>query len=293
LHVSVAAIFPIYASAAATGVWRESTSRFLLEYLPAAAVGLWALRSGGSGSRAARFGPIRTVSIVIPVRNEAENLAECIAAIRAQGRQPLEILVVDGGSKDGTADIAQALPGVTLYRSEPGRGVQIARGVSRAVGDVVLALHADTRLLPDAMDRMLRLLSERPDAAGGAFGAGDADGSLKFKLIAALNNFRARILGISFGDQAQFFRRGALASGFPALRLMEDVELSLRMKEAGSTLFIPGGAVNSTRRWARRGYAGNGLKVIWLTSKFILYRRFGVDPGDGGDFYRSYYGKSG
>jgi GT2 family glycosyltransferase len=186
------------------------------------------------------------------------------------------------------------MPGVTgLLESAPGRGLQVARGLEAATGDVVLVLHADSRLLTGAVERMWEMLERRPDAAGGAFGACfDADRP-GFRFIEVLNNFRARSLGIAFGDQAQFFRRAALPGGFPALRLMEDVELSLRLKESGAVLFLPDGVVNSARRWTGRAHGGyfvNSLKVVSLTALYLIRRRLGFG-GDGDGYYRVYYGR--
>jgi len=150
------------------------------------------------------------------------------------------------------------------------------------------------RLLTGALDGMWEVLARRPDAAGGAFGAAFDDARPRFRLIETLNDFRARSLGIAFGDQAQFFRRSALREGFPPLRLMEDIELSLRLKAGGSVLFVPNGVVNSPRRWHNRGYGRNSLKVVALTALYLIRRRLGLRRGDGSGYYRAYYGtKSG
>lgn len=108
-----------------------------------------------------------------------------------------------------------------------------------------------------------------------------------------LNNFRARLTGISFGDQAQFYRKSALPQGFPEFRLMEDVELSLRLKAQGALLFIPRGVSSSPRRWDRIGYARNFLTVSLLTCIFLFLRGFNVIRDNGEWFYRRYYGNSG
>jgi glycosyltransferase involved in cell wall biosynthesis len=221
--------------------------------------------------------------------DEAERIGDCIASVRAQG-VPTEIIVVDGGSRDGTPDILAGLEGVKALSASRGRGMQIAAGVNAVSSDVVLTLHADSRLLPGALAALSEALARNPEIVGGSFSAAyDAPG-LRYRLIAALNNFRARFLGISFGDQAQFFRHAALADGFPAMRLMEDVELSLRLKEAGPTVHLPQGVVNSTRRWEKRGFAHNALKVVLLTALYLIRRRLGLEKGDGEGYYRRYYG---
>ena len=111
----------------------------------------------------------------------------------------------------------------------------------------------------------------------------------RFRLIALLNNFRARFTGIAFGDQAQFFRRAALPQGFPEYRLMEDIELSMRLKEHGTLLFIPGGVRSSSRRWNSTGYFTNFISVIWLTGAFLFLRAFGLVHNQAEWFYQRYY----
>jgi hypothetical protein len=117
--------------------------------------------------------------------------------------------------------------------------------------------------------------------------------SPQLKLIAWLNNVRARWSGISFGDQGQFFRREALANmgGFPAMMLMEDVELSLRLKRMGHPLFIRQGVRVSPRRWAHRGVAGNVWLVLKLFVGYLVERRLRGSEGVRKDYYRHYYGK--
>lgn len=235
------------------------------------------------------FSAPQSVSVIIPTLNEGKHAAACVECLRAQG-MPVEIIAVDGGSSDGTPGILRSMEGVRVLDSQAGRGIQIRTGVAAASGDILLVLHADSRLEPGALSRLWDSLSRRQDVAGGAFGLRYDNPSLKFRLVAVLNNFRARFFGISFGDQAQFFRREALQDGFPAMRLMEDVELSMRLKEAGSTIFLPRGVVQSSRRWQKRGYLMNGAKVVWLTSRYLIRRRLRIPAGDGTWYYTRYYG---
>ncbi len=135
-----------------------------------------------------------------------------------------------------------------------------------------MVLHADSRLTPGAVRKAFEAVHRCPDAAGGAMEARYDSASLRFRVTAPLNNLRARLLGIAFGDQAQFYRTSAVPQGFPEFRLMEDIELSLRLKERGATLFIPRGVVSSTRRWNAVGFAKN----IFMVS---AYRRIPFPSG--------------
>lgn len=229
-----------------------------------------------------------TVSVVIPVRNEEDLIADCIKSVQLQN-QPCQIIVADGGSTDRTLERAVRYPGVVTCSCEPGRGVQIADGIRHASGDIIVVLHADSRLTDGALKRMLTALQRHPDAAGGAMDAIYDSPLPRFRLIALLNNFRARFTGIAFGDQAQFFHRAALPQGFPEYRLMEDIELSMRLKEHGTLLFIPGGVRSSSRRWNSTGYLTNFISVIWLTGAFLFLRAFGLVHNQAEWFYQRYY----
>ncbi len=228
------------------------------------------------------------LTVIVPVRNEADGISACLDSLRAQ-KYPCEIIVVDGGSTDRTLERVAAYPEVRSCHAAPGRGTQIARGVDQASGDIILVLHADSRLQPGSLPRMMSALRYQPDAAGGAMAVSYDSPSPRFRLIALLNNLRARCTGISFGDQAQFFRRAALPGGFPDYLLMEDVELSMRLKEHGSILFMPDGVRSSTRRWNRTGYFANSLSVIRLTGSFLVMRAFGLIQDKGEWFYQQYY----
>ena len=112
------------------------------------------------------------------------------------------------------------------------------------------------------------------------------------RFLVWLNNIRARYMGISFGDQCQFFRRKALDSigGFPAQMLMEDIELSLRLKAAGTVCFLPRGVAVSRRRWQEKGFVKNFVRVISLTLGYLILRRFKAGEAVAADFYTRYYG---
>lgn len=241
-----------------------------------------------------RFGPVAGLSVVVPTRNEGERLGRCLDALApalAAG-DVVGAVVADGGSTDATVAAAMAR-GVRVVAATGGRGGQIAAGVSACRGDAVLVLHADALCRPEVPARILRALNDCPEAAGGAVGMAFDDAEPGLRTLAGLNALRAQATGISFGDQGQFFRREALvaAGGFPAMALMEDVELALRLREAGETLYLGGGLTVSGRRWAGAGFGGKVAGVLGLFVGYLAARRLGVADATGWRYYRRYYGR--
>ena len=148
-------------------------------------------------------------------------LENCLGSVGRMSPRPDELIVVDGGSTDGTREIAPRL-GATVISTERGRGRQIAAGASAARSDVVLVLHADSEALPDIGSRISAALKAPPEAVGGAVGQRFHPDALGLDVIECLNEVRALFFGLSFGDQGQFFRRAAVmaSGGFPPLPLM-------------------------------------------------------------------------
>lgn len=189
------------------------------------------------------------LSVVIPVLDEAERLPVLLASLRALDAQ---VIVVDGGSRDGSADLARAA-GVTVIDSAPGRARQMNAGAAAAQGEVLLFLHADTQLPAQADQLILNAL-----AAGRVWGRFDViiDGRpLILRVVAALMNLRSRLTGIATGDQAIFVTRAAFdaVGGFPAQPLMEDIELSAQLLRQSRPACIGVPVRTSGRRWEQRG----------------------------------------
>jgi rSAM/selenodomain-associated transferase 2 len=236
------------------------------------------------------FPPPDTVSIVIPALNEEGHLSKTVQSARNDARV-MEVIVVDGGSVDRTRKVARQA-GAAVLLGPQGRGLQISQGIAWASGDVIIVLHADAEIKSGAVERMLEMLANQPSAPGGAFEMDFESRVARIRLIAWMNNVRARFFGISFGDQGQFFRRAALPAmnGFPEMLLMEDVELSFKMKALGRPLFVPKGMKVSQRRWERGRFLDNVFMVMKLFLRYLFKRRFYGTAGLNHYYYETYYG---
>jgi GT2 family glycosyltransferase len=291
LQSAVCLTFPVLAIEYETGAFQEIQGLKILEYLPF----FWLLalrvcRSRLPASTVSRPAALeREISVVIPTLNEAGLVRRCLGSI-GNGNRTVEIVVADGGSDDRTAFIAQGLH-ARIVKCERGRGIQVRSGIEAARGDVLIVLHADCALRPGSLDRVLSALSARPESPGGCFGLDYDTPGWRSRLIARLNNLRAMTTGISFGNQAQFFRREALdrIGGYPRLMLMEDVEVSLRMRTLGRMLYLDRGVVASGRSRLKKSFAGYLLFVGGLFLRYLLDRRLGKAEKNNEIYYRKYY----
>jgi rSAM/selenodomain-associated transferase 2 len=289
LCAAMACTFPVLAVEYQRGVFQEIYVLKPLIYLPFAVLLLHAWRRADEDWSNTAYPEPRSVAAVIPTLNEAAAVERAIASVRGQTAIS-EIVVADGGSTDRTAELARQA-GARVVSARQGRGHQIRAGIAHTRADVILVLHADSRLRSGAVRRMLTSLAVYHRSPGGAFAMRFTGHERSARGIAWLNHLRVRLTGISFGDQGQFFRRRALDAmgGFPPCMLMEDVELALRMKQIGRPLYLPDGIRVSDRRWRREGVGGNVVTVIRLFVRYLVQRRFRGVPVDGRDFYRRYY----
>ena len=211
------------------------------------------------------------LSIIVPALEEAGGIAgtlEALAPLRARGH---EVIVVDGGSADGTAAIAAPLADKVIAASR-GRARQMNAGAAAASGDALLFLHADTRL-PAEADRLV-------EAALGARRWGRFDVRIEGRspllgMVACLMNWRSRLTGIATGDQAIFVRRSDFP-GFPEIALMEDIAFSAAMKRGGAPACLRARAVTSGRRWDERGAMCTIVHMWRLRLAYAL----GTDPDE-------------
>jgi Glycosyl transferase family 2 len=277
---------------AATGHWHTPTWLLTLEFLPFVAAVALCLRRR-SDVAPAWFTPPTSLSVLIPVLNEEANLSGCLQSIVLPRGIAAEIVVVDGGSSDGTRQLAEADPRVRLISSAGGRGTQLSAGYMAARGDLLVIVHGDSRFGPTTLDEILEHCRSHPHVAGGACRGRYRQVTGRLRLVEHLNDLRVLWAGIAFGDQAQFLRRQALGpEEFPDFKLMEDVELSLRLRRRGALSLLATTVSASSRRWQKVGYLGNTLQVLFLCGLFLLLRSLGATSDKGDRFYRWYYGKA-
>jgi rSAM/selenodomain-associated transferase 2 len=225
----------------------------------------------GRGDRPASLSPI-TVSIVIPTLNEADGIVETLAA--AAAAHPYELIVVDGGSVDQTRAIATDAGCVVLH-APAGRAVQMNTGAAAATGDVILFLHADTRLPPHALRDVARSCADAR-FVGGRFDVVLDGPEPIFRVIEALMNLRSRMTRIATGDQAIFVRRSVFEAlgGFAPIPLMEDIHFSFRLKRLGGVACLRSRVRTSVRRWRRHGVWRTMALMWWLRALYAV----GVSP---------------
>lgn len=214
------------------------------------------------------------ISVIIPTLNEASNLATLLDSVCDHEPAP-ELIVVDGGSTDGTPGIATEY-GAVVVHSAPGRGAQLHAGACLATGDVLLFLHADCRFPANGLGRIETALAAQPDALGGNHRL-LFDGSDRFSLW--LNGFYAwiRSHGVYYGDSGIFVRRSAYDAlgGIRPMALMEDFEFVRRMEAHGKTICIGDPPlITSSRRFHNRRPIG--IVIGWLKIHALYY--LGVSP---------------
>ncbi|MBF6989462.1 TIGR04283 family arsenosugar biosynthesis glycosyltransferase [Cupriavidus sp. IK-TO18] len=210
------------------------------------------------------------LSIVIPTWNEAEHIEDALAALQSLRRKGVEIIVVDADSADGTAGLAGPLADRVMITAR-GRARQMNAGATAARGELLIFLHADTRLPADA-DQAVRAVMQSGQRLWGRFDASIVGRLRLLRVVAASMNLRSRLTGIATGDQAMFMRRETFfaVGGFPDLPLMEDIVLSARLKRLGSPACLRARVVTSGRRWERRGLWRTILLMWWLRLQFFF-----------------------
>ena len=217
---------------------------------------------------------MKRLSIIVPALDEAAGIVACLAALAPLRERGTEVIVVDGGSSDGTAALAAPLAD-RVITARRGRAAQMNAGAQDASAEALLFLHADTRLPEDA-DRLVLEGLERSARAWGRFDVAIDGRSPLLAVVAAMMNARSRLTGIATGDQAIFVRREAFlrAGCFPAIALMEDIAFSKAMKRLGPPLCLRERVRTSGRRWEARGT----LRTVLLMWRLRLAYFLGADP---------------
>jgi rSAM/selenodomain-associated transferase 2 len=225
------------------------------------------------------------LAIVIPVLNEAPIIEAALARLADLRARGARVIVVDGGSRDDTVRRAAALAD-RVVEGPRGRALQMNAGANApeaADCDVLLFLHADTVLPPDA-DRIIFRRLSNADRVWGRFDV-NIDSDLRLlRVVETLMNWRSRLTGIATGDQAIFVERGTFLAlqGFTPIPLMEDIEFCRRAKRISPPLALAARVTTSGRRWQRHGV----WRTIALMWKLRLYYFFGADPGALARMYR-------
>lgn len=214
------------------------------------------------------------LSIIIPVLNEAETISDQLRQLRSHIAQlPCEVIVVDGGSSDKTVDLSTPYADRVVISQTRGRAAQMNTGAALARGNILLFLHADTNLPKTAIDK---LCDESKRTIWGFFPLKLSGKKAIFRVIERAINIRSRISSVATGDQCLFISRVLFEelSGYANIPLMEDVELSKRLRKCMSPVVMPVLVTTSSRRWEERGV----FKTIFLMWRLRLYYFLGVSP---------------
>jgi rSAM/selenodomain-associated transferase 2 len=214
-----------------------------------------------------------SLSVIIPARNEAEALPLLLADLAALRAAGAELLLVDGGSDDGTCALAEGQVD-QLLQSPPGRALQMNQGAAAARGDYLWFVHADTRVSATARKALLQALERRP--LWGRFDVRLSGSGLALRLIGSMISLRSRLTGVASGDQGIFVARRDFQAlgGYAEIPLMEDIELCRRLKRLARPCCLRPPLLTSSRRWEQHG--------VWRTVGLMWCLRLayycGVSP---------------
>lgn len=228
------------------------------------------------------------ISIIIPVLNEAATIQETLT--RFENASEVEVIVVDGGSRDDTVAIAMRVGKaiakslrIEVISAAAGRASQMNAGAAVATGDILLFLHADTHL-PTSFDTLVRQALQNAGTVAGAFEL-RIDAQLRgLRLVEKLVNMRSHFLSMPYGDQAIFLKAATFhdLGGFPDLPIMEDFELMLGLRRQGRITIVPAPVVTSGRRWQKLGV----VKTTLINQLIIAGYFLGVPPAQLVRWYR-------
>ena len=222
------------------------------------------------------------ISIIIPALDEEAGIEQTLRAVH--GREGTEVIVVDGGSRDNTAEKAREIAHMVITAPR-GRAAQMNAGAHEARGGILFFLHADC-LPPEGFPDLIRSVLGRPHVAAGAFDIRIDRSGLPYRLIERAANIRTRLTGVPYGDQGLFISRNNFDAlgGFREMPIMEDIEIGRRLKRMGRVGFLRQPMLVSARRWLRDGLIRTTL-LDWALA--IAYTLLRVSPEKLSGYYRN------
>ena len=220
------------------------------------------------------------ISIIIPTLNEEEAIQKLLQQLQAYRQQGHEVIVVDGGSSDETVSISKSLAD-NIISSEAGRALQMNNGATQSKNKILWFLHADTSLPANVIEVIQKSLTKNN---WGRFNIKLSGSNFLFRIIEKMINLRSCISGIATGDQGIFVKRELFESigGFSEIPLMEDVELSRKIKKISKPICIKETLTTSSRRWEKKGI----LQTILLMWRLRFLYWIGVSPDKLSKLYR-------
>ncbi|NEO53415.1 MAG: glycosyltransferase family 2 protein [Okeania sp. SIO3B5] len=225
-----------------------------------------------------------SISIIIPVLNEVSTITQTISTAQTAKDKDIEIIVVDGGSNDGTIELIKCL-NIQIISSVPGRATQMNCGAKMARGKILLFLHGDT-FLPLNFDQLLQDILVKPKIIAGAFELSIRGTKKSLRIVERMVNWRSRYLQMPYGDQGIFLPAKIFQEigGFPEIPIMEDFELVRQLKKRGQIAIVPTPVLTSGRRWQKLGI----LKTTFINQIVIIAYLLGVSPQRLARWYRSH-----
>ncbi|PQJ29851.1 glycosyltransferase [Rubritalea profundi] len=272
LSVSFGLYFLVWQQLELNGYWAMPVYARWLFWLPFIALSLWEVlgrkRILNTSVRKLTTKELTDISIVIPTKNSGKGLLDALKSIQQQSHSASEIIIVDAQSTD---DSLTAASGCRIIQSPAGRGLQIKTGVESANSDWVIILHADAQLPHNALQLLSKNIAANPAMVGGCLGQRFDSSGAGLLLIEVLNEFRAFFGRTSFGDQAQFLHRPT-ALKYSCLTdqpLMEDVELSDRLRPLGDVCYLGNEVTVSAEKWSKHPF---WQRFRLIVRYFFLYR---------------------
>jgi rSAM/selenodomain-associated transferase 2 len=224
-----------------------------------------------------------TLSVIVPTLNEAATIEACLRRLASLRARRVEVIVADGGSVDGTAELARPFCDI-LIRSARGRALQMNAGARAASGDVLLFLHADTELPADADMLILDALRRPSSHVWGRFDIRISGHARLLRLVGKMICIRSRLTGVATGDQAIFCNRDifTVEKGFPEIPIMEDVAFSKQLRRRSPPKCLDAQVITSGRRWEAHGVIRTIVLMWWLRLAYVI----GVSPAILSRWYR-------